>query len=164
MVVGRFGSFLVPGLFSSWIFFNPWKFDGWMDILKMMLEVSRRCFLSNMGVHFKKGMWWDTKVGHFEDIIFTSIYEECRKKTDQLDKVVSRKKKSFRVVSRLGVQKPTSNCRGWILWAWICFVWMLSPAWNHFECSCYVMWFTDLVQNDPFTMDFGAKNRTLFWN
>lgn len=42
-------------------------------------------------------------------------------------------------------------------------IWMLSLAWKRFECSCYVgKMFTDLVQKDPFIMDFGAQNWTSF--
>ena len=34
---------------------------------------------------------------------------------------------------------------------------------ERFECSCYVgKMFTDLAQNDPFIMDFGAENWTSF--
>ena len=34
------GELLVSGrVYTSWSFINPWKFDEWMNILKVMLEV-----------------------------------------------------------------------------------------------------------------------------
>ena len=54
-------------------------------------------------VHFKKkGYDGIVNVGHFEDMSFLPQYTlRNLEKTDQVDKVVSRKNLSFRVVSRL---------------------------------------------------------------